>query len=228
MDNTKQDFESRKLEIDNYFKFLRIFDSDETMLNYKQENELITERIQPQFLVTLRANTFLILYNLIESTIRNSIIEIYSKIEEEEVTYELLSDNLKKIWIKQTSVILKEQNFKSDTLRNYIFSTVNDILNRETIKLIEDKIDFSGNLDAQKIRELAENYGFKKPRNGRNLIKIKDKRNKLAHGKQTFYDVGKDFTVNDLTKLKDETFNFLADIIVKIENFINNDEYKKK
>jgi len=226
MDNTKQDFEHRKLEIDNYFRFLLIFDNDETRLTYKQESVFITEIIQPQFLVTLVANAFLILYNLIESTIRNSIIDIYSKIEEEDVTYEFLSDNLKKIWVKQATDKLKENNFRTDTIRDNVLSIANDILNRETIRLAKDKMDFSGNLDAQKIRELAENIGFEIPKNGRNLAEIKNKRNRLAHGEQTFYDVGKDFTVIELFNFKKETFNFLSDTILKIENFINDGKYK--
>jgi len=54
----------------------------------------------------------------------------------------------------------------------------------------------------------------------------KNKRNRLAHGEQTFYDVGKNFTVTDLVNFKIETFNFLSDTILKIENFIKNNKYK--
>jgi len=122
MDNTKQDFENRKSEIDNYFKFLSIFDDDNTKIQYKKDGGIITEKIQPQFQIILIANAFLILYNLIESTVRNSIIEIYTKIEDDELTFDELSDNLQKIWIKQTTDKLKENNFKPETLRDYVLS----------------------------------------------------------------------------------------------------------
>ncbi len=227
MDNTRQDFELRKSEIDNYFKFLLIFDNDDTRLTYKIYDDFVTERIEHQFLVALVANSFLILYNLIESTVRNSIIEIYSKIEEEEVTYELLSDNLKNIWIKQTTSNLKENNFRPETLRDYVYDVAKDILSRETIKFAKDKMDFSGNLDAKQIRKVADNIGFQRPRDGRKLEEIKNRRNRLAHGEQTFYDVGKDFTVSDLIVFKNETFIFLSDTIGKIESYIDTNGFRQ-
>ncbi len=41
MDETKQDFQNRKAEIENYFEFLAIFDNDDTRLHYiKKKVEL--------------------------------------------------------------------------------------------------------------------------------------------------------------------------------------------
>jgi len=221
MNKTKQDFQTRKIEIDNYFNFLSIFDDDETKLQYKKGKSIVIEKIQPEFQVILIANAFLILYNLIESTVRNSIVEIYSHVEEEDIAFGKLSEKLQKIWIKkEIADKLKENKFRPETLQDYIFKLAQDILNKETIKLSNVKMDFSGNLDAAKIRELAQKIGFDEPANGRNLAEIKTKRNRLAHGEQTFYDVGKDFSVKELTDLKDETFNYLINIIDKIESYI--------
>ncbi len=227
MDSTRQDFEKRKEEIENYFKFLKIFDDDNTKIRYlSNEGEIVTEKINTEFQITLIANSFLILYNLIEATVRNSIIEIYDKIEEEEITYETLSENLKKIWIKQKASKLRENNYRQDTLRESISEIANDILNKEIIKLDKNNIDISGNLDAQKIRDLADSIGFQKTVNGRNLVSIKEKRNRLAHGEHTFYDVGKDYTVNEIDNFKNETFDYLADVISNIEDYISSSNYK--
>jgi hypothetical protein len=225
MDNTKLDFENRKSEIENYFKFLMIFDDDETRLQFKDRGIIVTEKIQSQFQITLIANAFIILYNLIEATVRNSIIEIYDKLKEEEVCYEKLSESLKKIWIKQSTDNLKEGNYRPETLREYVFNITTDILNKETIIFSKDKMDFSGNLDAQKIRKLADKFGFETSPNGRNLVEITNKRNRLAHGEQTFYEVGKDFSVKELEVFKNETILYLEDVIYKIEKFISAKEY---
>ncbi len=91
--------------------------------------------------------------------------------------------------------------------------------------LSKENMDFSGNLDAQKIRDLADNIGFNISPDGRNLLEIKIKRNRLAHGEQTFYDVGKDFSVEQLSVFKDETFTYLSDVIEKIELFICDKKY---
>jgi len=72
MDETKQDFENRKDEVENYFEFVAIFDDDDTRLQYRKDGEVKIENIQLQFQNILIANAFLVLYNLIESTIRSS------------------------------------------------------------------------------------------------------------------------------------------------------------
>ncbi len=226
MDNTKIDFENRKNEIDNYIDFLIIFDSEDTKINYIKDGKLINENIQNQFQITLIANAFLILYNLIESTVRNSIIEIYECIKNDKLSYSELSENMKKLWIKKEINSIKEKkNITKE--HNLIYKLADNILNNEIILFSNKWLDYSGNLDADKIRKLASTIGFQYSTNGRNLEEIKDKRNRLAHGEQTFYDVGKDFSVREIEKLKNETFDYLSDVIIKIEEFILNKKYLK-
>jgi hypothetical protein len=226
MDSTKGDFELRKKEVENYFLFLDILDKETTLLKYVKNGEIIEEGISKDTQRTLIANSFLILYNLIEATIRNSIIEIYDKIQEDEITYNKLSESLKKIWLKSKTKNLKEGNFNIQTLQSNVESIINNVIDNEIILLTKDDIDISGNIDADKIRTLAKEIGFDKTSNGSNLATIKNKRNGLAHGNHTFYDVGKDFTVNEIGLFKNETFLYLADVIANIEKFINEKKYQ--
>jgi len=108
-----------------------------------------------------------------------------------------------------------------------IQNIANNILAKETIALSKDDINISGNIDAKKIRKLAQQIGFAESRNGRSLEKIKNKRNRLAYGEQTFYDVGKNFTLNELNNFKQETFDYLSDVILKIEKYILDQKYMK-
>jgi hypothetical protein len=214
-------------EVENYFSFLSILgDHENTRLKYKKDDDLVEEKISIQLQNILIANGFLLLYNVIEATVRHSILEIYYAIEDNGISFEQLSESLKKIWIEQSTDNLKEGNFKQDTLRDSILNITESILTKETIFLSKDKFDFSGNLDAQKIRELATKYGFYMPSDGRNLVTIKNKRNHLAHGEFTFSDIGKDFTVGELDHFKDETLVFLSDVINKIEKFIIDKQYR--
>ncbi|MCI5151226.1 MAG: hypothetical protein D3916_17890 [Candidatus Electrothrix sp. MAN1_4] len=119
----------------------------------------------------------------------------------------------------------KEGTFKQNTLRNQVLDITESVLKKESIALSQENLDFSGNLDAQKIRELSEKFGFSKPQDGRNLVTIKNKRNRLAHGEATFSEIGRDYTVGELTSFKDETFIFLDEVISKIENFISHKKY---
>ncbi len=226
MDNAKIDFDYRKIEVEDYFSFLKIMNSDNTLIRYVNGTETKEEKISNKLQTMFIANAFLILYNLIESTVRNSIVEIYNKIEEDKNSYENLSESLQKIWINQNINNLKEGTYNHGTLLKTVQKIAQDILTKETIALSKDNINIAGNIDAQKIRALAEYIGFEKTSNGRNLQNIKDKRNRLAHGEQTFYDVGKDFTFDELNKFKHEAFDYLSDVINKIEKFILDRKYK--
>jgi hypothetical protein len=194
-------------------------------LKRKRGGELVEERISDQLQKILIANGFLLLYNVIEATIRNSILEIYYAIEYDGISFDQLSENLRKIWLEQRTDNLEEGNFRQDTLHDNVSKMIKSILIKETVSLSEDRLNLSGNLDARKIRELATKYGFDTPPDGRNLVTIKNKRNHLAHGNHTFSEIGKDYTVGDLENFKNETLTFLSDVINKIEIFIADKKY---
>ncbi len=173
----------------------------------------------------MTANSFLLLYNVIESTIRNSIVAIYDNIKAEGVTFNELSGNLKKLWTKFETDRFKEGNFRMETIRDFVLDFANKIVLNEVVIFSEEWMDFSGNLDADEIRGLAEKIGFLKSPDGRNLVKIKDKRNRLAHGEHTFYDVGKDFSVREIIELKDEVFVYLDDVVKNVGDYIASKSY---
>jgi len=218
MDSTRSDFIKRKDEIDEYFSFLEVLNRDEVFI----EGERVSIKLHRIFI----ANTFLLLYNLVESTIRNSIIEIYDQIKDDELTYQDLSDKIKQIWLHKNSKKLTSSN--EDKIEKNIKQIINEIITREIIILTKDDIHISGNICADTIRILASKIGFEKSNNGRYLEEIKIKRNRLAHGEQTFHDVGKNVTFNELALYKENTFEHLEDVISNIEVFITNQKYKSE
>jgi len=225
MDRTKRDFLNRKEEVEEYFLFLKILNNDNISIKYTHGREEKEKNISNKLQRIFIANSFLILYNIIESTVRNSIIEIYDKIKDDGIGYQNLSHNLQKIWVNQKIDNLKEGAFNHSTLQSNIQNIADNILTQEIIILSSDNIDISGNIDAQKIRELADRFGFEKSRDGRYLEDIKKKRNRLAHGEQTFHDIGKDFSFNQLNDFKENTFDYLENVIEKIEVFLEREEY---
>ena len=46
MDNTNNDFDNRKVEVEDYFSFLEIIDSDETRIKYVAKDILAKETIE--------------------------------------------------------------------------------------------------------------------------------------------------------------------------------------
>lgn len=227
MVNTKSNFKKRREEIDEYFSFLEVLNKDKIFLKYDDHNDYSKEfPISIDLQKILAANTFLLLYNLMESTVRNSIIEIYNKIQDDKVSYLCLSKKIKKIWVQKNSKDIV--NSDNQSIKKHLQNVIDKIICDEIIVLTKDDIQISGNIDAQKIRNLACEIGFQKSDNGRYLEEIKDKRNRLAHGEQTFHDIGRNFTYGDLYERKQNIFEYLEDVINKIEIFIESENYKEK
>lgn len=224
MDSVDSDFNKRKDEIEEYFAFLEKLNNDNIKLNYIQENIAKEFEISTKLQRIFIANTFLLLYNLVESTIRNSIVTIYNKIKDDELTYQDLSVKIKQIWLHKNSKKITSSN--EEKIEKNLKKIINEIITQEIIILTKDDINISGNIYAETIRNLATQIGFEKSCDGRLLEEIKDKRNRLAHGEHTFHDIGKDFTYNDLNTYKETTFIHLEDVISKIKNFIDNEKYK--
>lgn len=231
MITVKTDFENRKAEIDEYFGFVDIIYSEEkeAVVNYKR---LVSHRRKQKFDISdklqkvLIANGFLLLYNLIEATIRNSLCEIFDEIQFEEIDYNKLSKKLKKVFLKQTNSNLKEGSFSIKRLNDQVFDITMNVINEEVVYFSKEKLDFSGNLDARKIRDIAESYGFNQPIiNGDSLLTIKTKRNHLAHGDFSFSDIGRDYSIRDLIDFKSNTFAYLTEVISSIEGFLDSKLY---
>ena len=122
----------------------------------------------------------------------------------------------------------KDSKISDKSIANNLHEIIKNIIEHEIIALTKDDIDISGNIDAREIRKLANKIGFNNTQNGSNLVTIKNKRNGLAHGDFTFYDVGKDYTIAELNNFKDETFSYLLEVVNNIELFISEKVYLKQ
>lgn len=202
----KSTFQSRANEISLYFNFI---------------NSYIPTNPDEDLNRILKSNIILMLYNLVESSISNAIEEIHNHLHVNSTSFNILKGRLKAVIIKH----LKKRNPK-----NFVES-ITDI----AIDIIKESFDkeqmFSGNIDSRLIRELSNDYGFisattySQTKNGESLLTIKNKRNDLAHGTFSFVEVGKEYSLQDIEKMKNETVFYLTEIINNIENYLNNQEY---
>jgi len=149
----------------------------------------------------LKANTFLLLYNLSESCITNAIEEIYTTLRYERVSYDTLNEGIKKEIIKFLKKNVNHSDFVSD-VNNIAYDIIKECFDKEKI--------FSGNVDAKEVRKIAKQYGFSHAImpasfdgqltniNRVHLLSVKSRRNDLAHGIYSFIDCGKEFSTSDL------------------------------
>lgn len=199
-------FRKRCDEIDTYYNFI--------------ENFIIGNRDEDLNKI-LKSNLILMLYNLIESSMSNAIEEIHNNIHFSRISFDLLNFELRKVVIKQT------KNFNPQDFVMSINEIAFDIVKKSFNK---NKV-FNGNVDSRKIVELSNSYGFSsstnysETKNGRCLVDIKGRRNDLAHGVFSFTEVGKEYSLEDLLKMKDETQKYLHGILDNINDYLVNQKY---
>ncbi len=220
------DFEERVKEIELYFEHLNLILSKNAVL-YLPQNKTKRQRIiDPELIKVLKANCFLILYNLSESSIRQAIAEIYSQISNENLKYSSVKDEIKKIWIAS-----KYKNFNKmgiDGIFEVLSNIANDIIE---INFETTNSNLGGNVDGQKIRGFANTLGFSLKvhhslNNGAKLHDVKIQRNQLAHGEISFSKCGRNYTIEDLIKTKDHTIKYLRKILKNINAYLESKKFK--
>jgi hypothetical protein len=152
-----QDFEEKSKEVKQYCLWLiNIGDHFDIELEY-----------------TLKATVFLLLYNLVESTIRSAIQYIYDDLKNHQISFDQLNQDFQNHIIK----ILKDTSLKNKDWQQNIAITLVNISS-------EKDVSFAGNLDAKKIREILKNYGIEltPPVDAQDLRIVKDARKDLSHG----------------------------------------------
>ncbi|NEN99440.1 MAG: hypothetical protein F6K50_29340, partial [Moorea sp. SIO3I7] len=170
---------------------------------------------------TMKASGFLLLYNLVESTMRSAIEAIFDELQSKRISFDEIRPELKKIVLKN----LKNRNH--DKVISNLTAISIDIINAGFDK---QKL-FSGNIDGRKIQETAKEYGFScttdhaNTGHGEDLKTVKENRNDLAHGIKSFAEVGRDKSADDLLKIQEKVVNYLRQILQNIETYLANQEY---
>ena len=218
-----QYFNELSEEVSKYFIFLQDLEQGKVKLIKEIQGNNKANKIDVELENTLKGSAYLLLYNLIESTMKNAIEAIFQELQEKDVSFDKIRPELKKIIL----VNLKRRN------PDKILEKIQDIsLDIVSIGFNKEEL-FTGNIDSKLIRETAKKYGFdsqtddKKRTNDKNsyLRLIKNNRNDLAHGNKPFGDVGKSKTADELIEIKKTIVEYLKGILENIETYIDNEEY---
>jgi MAE_28990/MAE_18760-like HEPN len=237
-------FEERKQEINTYFDFVQVTEMDIDEKRYL----LIAEEDAFKLVKSLKANCFLMLYNAVEGTITEAIDAIFEVISIQNIVFKDLIPAYQRIWLGYQHALVKiaaESAKAKDPTKNKIGKSLPAVLAQlEFFKILTftdkennsyqnykgylkvvDAADLSGNLDAKKMRELAEKYGFSVPERCDELLKIKHIRNQLAHGEILFSEAGA-ISMIELMNIKNNVFEYLELILLNINDFILNNRFK--
>lgn len=85
-------------------------------------------------------------------------------------------------------------------------------------------------LDAAEIRHICSGHGIPynvtaECKGGELLTDVKNKRNDFAHGTISFVECGRNYTIEDLTKIKKQTVLFLENILQNMKIYYEERRY---
>jgi len=219
-------FNSRFLEAENYINYLALIEKRGTTISIGNCPNLL--EVDREFLKICRANGYILLYNLIESTIYEATSGLYKHLETNIVDIDKLIDNLKILVFKgiQNSSQENLKIFKQDLNTHFRDSIFKICFEKSKIKKM-----FSGNLDAKKIREFSTEHGISlnladECNNGGKLNEIKNTRNDLAHGSASFSSKGV-ISASALNSMCQETGYYLRSVIMSINSFLVGQSYHR-
>lgn len=176
MNNAFNIFQKREKEVNLYFNNIKLIDERINNNEIKYDKNIYDS----EFFKILKSSFILILYNLVEATISEAIDDIYNEINGK-YKYDLVIPAIKKIWINNKIKTVSENGLLTEEI---IDSIVNDI-----IEIKKERLSISGNIDDNKIRKIFKKHNIKfRHIDGSDLKFIKEKRNFLAHGINSFTD----------------------------------------
>ncbi len=146
-----EDFDRRSKEVSKYFLFLKNLEQSSIQLKMGNDRNPKIKNIDSDLEKTLKATGFLLLYNLVESTVRNAIESIFDEIQNKNISFDDVRDELKMVIVK---------NFKNNNSAEKLISEINTISQDIISASFNKEKMFSGNIDAKKIKDTAILYGF--------------------------------------------------------------------
>lgn len=179
-------------------------------------------------LVILKSNSFIMIYNLVESTIKNSVIYMYDEINKHNVRYLDVCNEIRKIWFNYH---FRENILSVDRVKALSQTLIDEIIDEDDIFLDYEQFKLSGNADWRVIKRAMVDHGMivnsgKTDSHAGSMRTVREKRNNLAHGSESFIDSAKDFSEIDIKKIATDTFILLEYVMDEIDNYIDKEKFK--
>lgn len=220
MQAVQTDFDERAKEVDEYFEFVNAILSADSELAYTDSvGGASAYKVSSDLQKTLKANGFLLVYNLVESTMKNALEAIIHHLLAQRISFDDLSSRVKLIILKNAKACNAE---KLEPLLTQIdLDIIQHTFRKEEL--------FSGNVDAKAIKDTMKTYGISSRNtvNGNCLLTIKTQRNALAHGDVSFTECGRGYDITELIQYKNDAKDYLQATLNDVKRFLSNDDFRK-
>lgn len=215
LESVKDEFARRSEEIDALYAHIQ---------NVEATQDAVSRDASPGLVSILASSLCLMLYNQVESTAFSCVESIYDGVHEKRISFDRLVPGFKKKILSDCRQAYHSADSIMLALKN---SDISAALAKASLKL--DKV-FSGNVDARKIREVLGCYNLvitapSHLNQGADLLNLKSARNSLAHGSSSFDKYGRNYTLADLCKLRDNVREYMAHLIGLTESYLESEAY---
>ncbi|NVN38628.1 MAE_28990/MAE_18760 family HEPN-like nuclease [Komagataeibacter swingsii] len=208
MISVKNNLIERKLELNKMFIIVEELDGE-------------TGKIKEA--CVLKSLIFMMIYNSVESTISSCLNVVHDIIEN--IEYKNLNKEIQKLW--------SEYYFcgaNGDNVSRQLTAFSDGMQKFPKADLLLQKLKlYSGNIDVRKSRTVLKKYGMLNfhinETDSSNILKVKRKRNELAHGEYSFSEASNQTTTQEIKAISTSCFVFLEKVIQLFESYIENEKY---
>ena len=229
MQEVIDEFNERAANVSSFLVLLRQLEQPGVVVTDFNSNTAIPVFGEDSFKV-MKASAFLLIYNMVESSIRSAFKHVYEQIEKDSRWFGTVTPKFRELWISQR---FREMNLDSASPRNFrelAADLTNAVLEQNTVRLTAKKLPVAGNLNARRIRDVCEMHGVSfdvdpQAHGGVQLETVRQLRNDLAHGHIGFAACGQDHGVSDLIRINEEAILFIQGILENIREFVDQAKY---
>ena len=221
MNNTISLYDDRKSEIDFYYSIMQEIETGELKIRAVDNSK---------FLRISKSNFLLMLYNMVEACVISGMMEIYENLKMNAHSYSDLINELRVIWSNHEIRKVFSSQTGRKSYENRIQEIINQVISNQPIILHREVLGIGGNFDAKKIKDLCDKHRIRYIASDKDgcLRTVKDMRNNLAHGDESFGNCARDMTLSDLEHIKNEVCIFLNGILVGMKNYYDGKQYLSK
>ena len=217
------DFRGRLNEVSLYIRSLA--DVEKRQLG----GDKLFYRAQPA-LAASRASSFIMIYNCVEYGVRQSLKNIRDDAAINVTRFEELID----YWQHEIILTIYSKKLKDGTNFDIFLGDLRKSLppNPKTLRNAR-QLPFSGNINHEKLIELAHKIGvrgWKPPKlslGGSDLELVRKARNDLAHGEETFENIGGQYSCADIQEKLRRIRLFTCSYLRKLESYKTKRHYKR-
>lgn len=215
MNNTLALFDDRVNELEFYFSIMSEVDDRRGTIRTIDNGRLA--RI-------LKSNFLLMLYNLVEACVVSGMMEIYESVKNSGSNYGDLINEIRCLWSNYEIGKVYSNNAGRTAYEDRVHSIIDHVISGQPIVLNRAALGISGNLDARIIKSLCDKHRIRYVVSDDDecLRTVKDKRNNLAHGDESFGDCARDMALSDIEHIKDEVVQFIKGILNGMEEYYDN------